>query len=170
MRDYISLAERSASILRPYLPPEARFHPLANIIDIPYAPPVDAAANDLLVVIGRLDAEKGIALAVEAARRCGLVLTFVGDGPLRADAEAAGAQVTGWLPLQGVCDVLERARCLVFPSLWYETYGLVVGEAAARGVPAIVSDISATAERVMDGIGGWCSGVATSRICGAACC
>ena len=48
-----------------------------------------------------------------------------------------------------------QARCLVFPSRWYETYGLVVAEAAARGVPAIVSDISAPAERIIDGVTGW---------------
>ena len=50
---------------------------------------------------------------------------------------------------------LDEARCLVFPSLWYETYGLVVTEAAARGVPAIVSGISAASERVTDGVEGW---------------
>jgi glycosyltransferase involved in cell wall biosynthesis len=50
---------------------------------------------------------------------------------------------------------VEQARCLVFPSLWYETFGLVVDEAAARGVPSIVSDVSAPAERVIDGDTGW---------------
>lgn len=42
-----------------------------------------------------------------------------------------------------------------FQSLWYETYGLVVSEAAARGIPAIVSDISAAAERIGEGVTGW---------------
>jgi glycosyltransferase involved in cell wall biosynthesis len=50
---------------------------------------------------------------------------------------------------------LARARCLAFPSLWYETFGLVVDEAAAMGIPAIVSDISAAAERVENGVTGW---------------
>jgi glycosyltransferase involved in cell wall biosynthesis len=50
---------------------------------------------------------------------------------------------------------LEYARCLIFPSLWYETFGLVVEEAAARGIPCIVSDISAASERVIHGITGW---------------
>jgi glycosyltransferase involved in cell wall biosynthesis len=63
--------------------------------------------------------------------------------------------VTGWLSTTGVREVLERARCLLFPSLWYETYGLVVDEAAARGIPAIVSEISAPADRVENGISGW---------------
>ena len=56
------------SLLKPYLPGDARFHELANIIDVPYAPPVDVAANRALVVVGRLDAEKGVELAAQTAR------------------------------------------------------------------------------------------------------
>ncbi|HYL49479.1 MAG TPA: glycosyltransferase, partial [Stellaceae bacterium] len=71
-----------------------------------------------------------------------------------------GVSVTGWQPRAEIRRHLARARCLVFPSLWYETYGLTVDEAASCGVPAIVSDISAAAERVEDGVSGWhfCSG------------
>ena len=82
-------------------------------------------------------------------------IVFVGDGPLRADIEATGARVTGWLAADAVRREVEQARCLVFPSLWYEAFGLVVDEAAARGVPSIVSDVSAPAERVIDGYTGW---------------
>ena len=85
-------------------------------------------------------------------------LTLVkGDGPLRAKAESwyAHCRVTGWVTPEIVQAEISKARCLVFPSLWYEAYGLVVAEAAARGVPAIVSDISAAAERVVHGVEGW---------------
>jgi glycosyltransferase involved in cell wall biosynthesis len=155
VRDYITLSDRSAELLRPYLPAEARFHPLANIIDVERSPPVQVGANDCMVVVGRLEPEKGVTLAIEAAKTAGMRLVFIGDGPLRAEVEAAGFPVTGWLPAEGVREALDRARCLVFPSLWYETYGLVVAEAAARGIPAIVSDICAPAERVIDGGTGW---------------
>ena len=155
VHDYITLSDRSARLLRPYLPRDARFYPLDNIIDVPHAPPVDVAANRPFLVVGRLDAEKGALLAAEAAQRSGRAITFVGDGPLRAAVEACGAQVTGWLATDAVRAALDRARCLVFPSLWYETFGLVVSEAAARGVPAIVSDVTAAAERVKHGQNGW---------------
>jgi glycosyltransferase involved in cell wall biosynthesis len=155
VRDYITLSEQSARLLRPYLPKDARFHPLTNIIDVARAPPVDPAANRRLVVVGRLDAEKGVLAAANAARRVALPIVFVGDGPLRAEVEATSARVTGWLAPDQVRREVEQARCLVFPSLWYETFGLVVDEAAARGVPAIVSDISAAAERIVNGETGW---------------
>lgn len=45
----------------------------------------------------------------------------------------------------------ERLHLAVFPSKCQETYGLVVDEALARGVPAIVSDNGALAERSATG-------------------
>jgi glycosyltransferase involved in cell wall biosynthesis len=153
--DYITLSRRSAELLRPYLPTDARFHNLPNIISVARAPPVDVAGNEQMIVIGRLDTEKGVDLAVEACNAIGLPLVFVGDGPRRSYLESMGAHVTGWLTADEVQQHLSRARCLVFPSLWYETYGLVVSEAAARGVPAIVSDATAPAERMVDGAAGW---------------
>jgi glycosyltransferase involved in cell wall biosynthesis len=155
VRDYISLSRQSEELVRPYLPTDACFHRLANIINIVQAPPVDVAANDSLLFVGRLDVEKGADLAAAAARYAGMPIRFVGDGPLRAAIEAVGLPVTGWLSADGVRQQLERARCLIFPSRWYETYGLVIDEAAARGVPAIVSDVSAPAERIVDGLTGW---------------
>ena len=152
---YISLSEHSAALMRPYLPDDAQLYPLANIIDVQREQPVDPGNSRNLIVVGRLDEEKGVLLALQAARAAGLPIVFVGDGPYRGAIEAAGARVTGWLPAAAVYRELDTARCLVFPSLWYETFGLVVTEAAARGVPAIVSDISAPADRVTDGQNGW---------------
>jgi len=153
--DYITLSQGSADLLRPYLPATARFHPLENIIETEMAPPVEVAVNRELVVVGRLDTEKGVELAAQVACTAGLPITFVGEGSLRPALEAAGAKVTGWVTPAEVRSWLRRARVLVFPSRWYETYGLVVSEAAALGVPAIVSDVSAAAERVEHGVTGW---------------
>jgi glycosyltransferase involved in cell wall biosynthesis len=155
VRDYITLSRRSAELLRRYLPQDAAFYPLDNIIDAPHAPPVDVAANHSLLVVGRLEAEKGVTLAAAAARQAEWPIMFAGEGPQRGEVEAMGASVTGWISSDQVWQQLAQARCLVFPSRWYETFGLVVSEAAALGVPALVSDISAAAERVTDGVTGW---------------
>jgi glycosyltransferase involved in cell wall biosynthesis len=155
VRDYITLSRRSAELLLPYLPDDSAFYPLENIIDAPVASPVDVAANRSLLVLGRLEAEKGVTLAAEAAQQAHWPIVFAGDGPQRAEVETLGGEVTGWISAEHVWHELAKARCLVFPSRWYETFGLVVSEAAARGVPSIVSDISAAAERVTDGVTGW---------------
>lgn len=153
---YITLSERSASILAPYLPAGARLHPLPNIIGVPRGEPVPVARNSEIIYVGRLDEEKGVRLLAEVAYALDIPVTFVGDGPLRPAIEAIpGMTVTGWKPAEDVQGYLSNVRCLVFPSLWYETFGLTVAEAAARGIPSIVSDISAASERVEDGVTGW---------------
>jgi glycosyltransferase involved in cell wall biosynthesis len=156
VKDYIGLSRHSTQVLRPYLPRDAHIHLIGNPVPVAKAPAVDVLTNRAIVFIGRLDAEKGIEVLLKAAAQADVPITFVGDGPLRERAEAGGlCRVTGWISRDLVIKELESARCLVFPSVWYETFGLVVDEAAARGVPAIVSDNSAAAERVVDGVTGW---------------
>ncbi len=153
---YITLSKQSANLLKPYLPETAKYYALENPIDIPKQPLVNVRANKTLVAVGRLDAEKGIENLLKACEIAGVSLTLVGDGPLRCMAKKYDfCRVTGWVSPAQVIEELANARAIVFPSLWYETYGLVVAEAAARGVPAIVSDISAAAERVNHGENGW---------------
>lgn len=156
VKDYITLSKQSASLLKSYLPKDARYYPLENPIEIPHLPQVNVAGNKSVVAVGRIDPEKGIETLLQAAEKAGIPLTLVGDGSLRKLAESYPfCRVTGWLSPALVVEELAKARVLIFPSLWYETYGLVVAEAAARGVPAIVSDISAASERVQDGKTGW---------------
>ncbi len=156
VKNYITLSENSARILMPYLPKDVSFYPLENLIEVRKEEPVNAAENKDIVVVGRLDPEKGIAVILEAAKRADVSLKFIGDGPLKPQALAqSGVDVTGWVTVQEVMQHLKTARALVFPSLWYETYGLVVSEAIALGIPVIVSDITAAAERITDGVQGW---------------
>lgn len=152
VRHYIGLSNKSVELLRPHLPATSSIYSLDNIIDVEQQAPVDVGGNGALIYIGRLDPEKGIMLLLDAAHRAGISLTFIGDGPLRGAVESTGRhRVTGWQTARQVQDQVAQARCLVFPSQWYETFGLVVAECAARGVPAIVSDVSAAAERVRHG-------------------
>ncbi len=152
---YITLSEFSAEKLRPYLPEGRMMRALPNIIDAVEDAPVDVTQNDAIVAVGRLDIEKGVRVLMDAARRANVNIRFVGDGPLRSEVDAhPNAEATGWIDAAGVRAELAKARCLVFPSLWYEAFGLVVEEASAMGVPSIVSGISAAAERVEHRVSG----------------
>jgi glycosyltransferase involved in cell wall biosynthesis len=67
---------------------------------------------------------------------------------------APGAEFTGWLGRDGVRERLRGARALVLPSRWYEASPLVVPEAAALGIPAIVADRCAAKLSIIDGVSG----------------
>src|SRR5205823_1467894 len=81
---------------------------------------------------------------------------FVGDGPLRAQLEQRarelGAPVvfTGFMNQGEIAAAYAAADCLVLPSDGGETWGLVVNEAMACGVPAIVSDAVGCAPDLID--------------------
>jgi glycosyltransferase involved in cell wall biosynthesis len=153
---YIATSDLGASILRPFLPGEVKIHHVDNPVDVECKSPVAVDQNLLFVTVGRLSPEKGIILAAQAASAIGAPLHIVGDG-IQAEAIqkiAGDIRVVGWLKPEGVLAKLEKARALVFPSLWYEMQPLVVLEALARGVPAIVASTSSARELVEDGVTG----------------
>jgi glycosyltransferase involved in cell wall biosynthesis len=153
---YITISEFGASVLRPFLPNEARVYRVDNPIDVERRDPVAVRENVLFVTVGRLSPEKGALLAAQAASAIGASLDILGDGVQAKviQAIANGIRVVGWLKPEGVLAKLQKARALVFPSLWYEVQPLVVLEALARGVPAIVADTSAARELVENGVTG----------------
>jgi glycosyltransferase involved in cell wall biosynthesis len=98
--------------------------------------------------VGRLSPEKGIETLLTSWENLEgkLPLKILGEGPL-ADRVAVAAQKLegvewlGKLPRQQVLKLMKDARVLIFPSLWYEGFPLVIVEAYAVGLPVIASDI-----------------------------
>lgn len=150
---FVGVSNFALDILRPYLPAGTPTTVLRNPIDCLDLGPAPVAENEPFVFVGRLVPEKGPRLFAEAARAAGVRAVFVGDGELRAELARDFPEVafTGWQTPAQVADWLRRARSLVFPSRWYETLGLVAVEAAANGVPTVVSDGCAARETVADG-------------------
>ncbi len=104
--------------------------------------------------VGRLVPEKGVfdlvqayeRLTPEVKRDVGLV--FVGDGSARPQLEAlasAGApgriRVLGFLHREQLASVYALAEALVFPT-HSDTWGLVVNEAMACGLPIVASEVA----------------------------
>ena len=154
--EYISISDLSERVLRPFLPATARIRRVPNFIDVDMGPPVEVGINRLFAYSGRLSAEKGPMLLAECSRDSKIDTLFIGDGPLRAQVQDMSpyASCTGWLPPDQATTQLRRSRALVFPALCYEGQPLVVTEAAAMGIPAIVPDTCAAREQVADGITG----------------
>jgi glycosyltransferase involved in cell wall biosynthesis len=155
-RHFITVSRFSEEILKPYLPGDAVIHPVRNPINVKRGDPAAVDRNTGFICVGRLSPEKGGVLLAKAAASLNVPVSFVGDGMMRQEILDAcpAARMPGWLPGEQVLAELRSARALVLPSLWYETQGLVVGEAAALGVPAIVPRESAASEFVVDGVTG----------------
>lgn len=153
---FIGVSAFSLDVLRPHLPATTPLRIVRNPVDSVPAPPAPVAANREFAFIGRFEREKGAELFAEAVQVSGVPAVFIGDGALRPllQERAPQARFTGWLDAPEIRRQLRQARALVFPPLWYETLGLVVVEAAAAGVPAIVADRCAATEHIRDGING----------------
>jgi glycosyltransferase involved in cell wall biosynthesis len=156
-RHFIFYSQLARDVLAPHLPHDSNFYYVPNAIEVEKAEPVDVSNNDVYTFLGRLTPEKGGELFARAAAAEGLPCQFIGEGSAAAAIARVnpGAILSGWMTHEDALAALRRARVLVFPSLWYETLGLVVLEAAGIGVPAIVPDSCAARESVVDGVTGF---------------
>jgi glycosyltransferase involved in cell wall biosynthesis len=104
-----------------------------------------------ILFVGRLDAEKGPDLAARAARRAGVPLRIVGDGPMLEPLRAAHPEVTfsGRQSFEGLSRLAGAARALVMPSRYPEPFGLVAGEALWSGLPVILAETALIAPAVV---------------------
>ncbi|WP_238354764.1 glycosyltransferase [Kribbella sandramycini] len=123
---------------------------------VPHDGQVRSGPGEAVVFLGRLVEDKGFADLLRAWDSSLGRLVVIGDGPLRAEAEARARedlsiQVLGQLPWARCMEVLRQARAVVVPARSYETFGLVVVEAFAHGVPVVASRLGALAELVDDG-------------------
>ncbi|MGD9168502.1 MAG: glycosyltransferase family 4 protein [Candidatus Thiodiazotropha sp.] len=150
LKDIIYISETQHKALIAYLSDKTNLHFVPNPIQLSEQSAVTANSNDIFLFIGRLNPEKGGVFFAKAARQAGVKAVFVGDGADRQAIvnENPEALITGWQTPEQVQQWISKARCLVFPSLWYECMPLVPFEVLARGVPIIVGAWSAGAEPV----------------------
>jgi glycosyltransferase involved in cell wall biosynthesis len=108
-----------------------------------------------VVYVGKLSAEKGVALLIEALRGIDARAVVVGFGPARAELEALAAEdpaagqrvlFTGALEHRHLAHLWALADVSVTPSLFPEAFGMVAAEAAACGSPPLVARHSGLAE------------------------
>ena len=95
-------------------------------------------------------------LALQPALRSRLRLVMVGEGPLRAEAQAllaaAGVADLAWLPGErvDVPDVMRGLDCFVLSSL-AEGISNTILEAMATGLPVLATRVGGNAELVVEG-------------------
>ena len=132
---------RSAEIVHPPVEVE-RFHPRRG------APEFD------LLIVTELVRHKRVEVGLEAARRAGMSLRVVGEGPDRERLEAeyggeGGAEFLGRVDDEELVALLARARAFLMPNI--EEFGIAAVEAMASGVPVVAAASGGALETVVDG-------------------
>ncbi len=119
--------------------------------------------------IGRPEKRKGLEVLLTAffdlrERRRGVTLSIIGATTgqildvLRAGGarhvDLAGIEARGWVTDEEKIDELARAEVVCAPSLSSESFGMVLVEAMAAGVPVVASDLPGYRSVLRDGAAG----------------
>jgi glycosyltransferase involved in cell wall biosynthesis len=143
--------------------------PMGTDLKFLFTPPTNPATRQVkeIVFVGRLVETKGLrylleAFAVVLRTEPDLVLTIVGDGPMRgkvlqliaALGQERSVRLLGGVPQTDLPDIYRRAALAVFPYSDQEGFGLVVVEAMGCGCPVIASDLPAIREIIEPGVTG----------------
>ncbi len=109
--------------------------------------------------VGRLERLKGPHTLINVFRKHPeLELVFVGSGEFEVELRKLAKDMDN-VRFLGVKDdeelskLYKEARAVIVPSLTYESFGLVVLEAFARGTPAVVRNLGALPELIKGGGG-----------------
>ncbi|MDE0866827.1 MAG: glycosyltransferase [Rubripirellula sp.] len=125
-------------------------------------PGTGSGAGNYAAFAGRLSPEKGVDTLLETWQHINrdIPLKIAGDGPLAAKVQQAAnsdsrIEWLGQIDKEQVTQILGNATCLIMPSVCYETFGLTIVEAFAKGTPVIASNMGAMAELIRDGKNGF---------------
>jgi glycosyltransferase involved in cell wall biosynthesis len=120
--------------------------------------PLRTRKDDYVLFLGRMSADKGVDLAIKAARAARRPLVLAGSWTVPSERAYFEEQVapmlgrdTRWVGAVGgteKIDLLANARCLLFPCRWNEPFGLTVAEALACGTPVVALRAGAIPELV----------------------
>ncbi len=109
--------------------------------------------------VGRLSEEKGIHLLVDSFENSSYELIIAGSGPLKnmvmeSCSRHSNITFAGNLDKEKVKEAMSICTALIFSSIWYEPFGLVITEALSNGCPVIASDMGSPAELIIEGVTG----------------
>jgi glycosyltransferase involved in cell wall biosynthesis len=138
-----------------------------NGIDVD-AIPFSEKPDDFFLVVGRMTPGKGIAEAIQIAKKANVDLLVVGDvtshlpwsrdyffRQVKPQLDGKRVRHIDRLPRGRLLEIMSRARGFLFPLQWEEPFGLVVTEAMAAGTPVLTYPRGSMPELIQDGETGY---------------
>jgi len=119
-----------------------------NFIDVPAASD-DTQKEDYVLYFGRYAKEKGIETILAAKN---IPFVFAGTGEWEEEINRReNIRNLGFQTGDALTELIRKARCSVYPSIWYENCPFSVMESIALGTPVIGADIGGIPELIEDG-------------------
>lgn len=115
--------------------------------------------QDYLLFLGRISSDKGTHLAIEVAERTGQKLILAGpkfekdyfNSVIKPKIEVnPNIEYVGEVGGKKKQELLKNAKCLLFPSIWDEPFGLAMIEAMSSGTP-VLALYNASVSEVLSG-------------------
>ncbi|MDD2753142.1 MAG: glycosyltransferase [Candidatus Portnoybacteria bacterium] len=154
MSDFIKSAMPGLNYLEP-------FYPSFDFKDFP----LSFSKKEHLLFIGRICPEKGVHLAIEAAKRAGRKLIIAGgispsnlsyfNDLIKPHIDNKNIVYSGEVDFKTKIKLFQKAAATLFPIQWDEPFGLVLVESMACGAPVIAFDRAAVREVVEDKVSGY---------------
>lgn len=136
--------------------PENRILVKPNFISAPIDVKPVASEAPYFIFLGRLTEEKGIYQLLKAfSDQEGVNLKIIGDGPLKSVVESFASksnrvEYLGFKPSNEVPAYISGSIGLIFPSIWFEGFPMVILETLALKVPLFISKIVAASDIIVD--------------------
>jgi len=130
--------------------------------------PFESEKENYLLFLGRITPFKGILEAIAVAQKTNIPLVIVAkvdpvdeefyEKEVKDKIDGKLIRFVGEADFAGKTEYLKKAKCLLFPILWEEPFGLVMVEALACGTPVVAFRRGSVPEIIQDGVNGFIVG------------
>lgn len=127
--------------------------------------PLETQKENYLLFLGRITPSKGLPEAIAVAKKNNIPLFIIAkvdpvdhdyyEKEIKSHIDGKLIHYLGEADFSGKVAYLKKARCLLFPILWEEPFGLVMVEALACGTPVIAFRRGSVPEIIQDGVNGF---------------
>lgn len=127
--------------------------------------PLETQKENYLLFLGRITPFKGLSEAITVAQKTNTPLFIIAkidpvdhdyyEKEIKPHIDSKLIHYLGEADFSRKVAYLKKARCLLFPILWEEPFGLVMVEALACGTPVVAFRRGSVPEIIQDGINGF---------------